>query len=406
MRLRTIAISLLFASASVVLAGQTRNLPDVPGTWKPWRLVSYPDNRRVLGARPADMKELEAQLLQLNAIIKNTDGFANPIGFSIETSGNLDEVVDRSSAGGGQPALTVLPLPATLYFGAFPILEIGSGATAKRYDTGETALLQFVVNQVSRPLFEATDHRVPEFEKLAADLATDVVRMPRPQPDVFGMPRYGNSVVLKKSADPIWAAVTFAETLDLVARSIDRRVVDERDTVARLQATYDNMTDPKKREERLAQFKQIASLQKDPDYLEKMMKADAAMAKQADALLPQIASAAAVVTKSEQEAVAVRAMAAGLPAADKAAPACYASGERVSLSRFRRSPAPGCDPLVRPNWKLFNPALPRSAPQLLTIADIDRCLGPAERYPPAGNCRANRRLLESIDKAALLAWLQ
>ena len=41
--------------------------------------------------------------------------------------------------------------------------------------------------------------------------------------------------MLKKSAAPIWAAVTFAETLELVARGIDRRLVDERDVVARLQ---------------------------------------------------------------------------------------------------------------------------------------------------------------------------
>ena len=83
--------------------------------------------------------------------------------------------------------------------------------------------------------------------------------------------------------------------------------------------------------------------------------------------MPQIASAKAVVTRSEQELASARAMAAGLSAADKAAPACYAP-DQASLARFRRGPAAACDPLVRPNWKLFNPALPRSAPQVLTIA--------------------------------------
>ena len=140
--------------------------------------------------------------------------------------------------------------------------------------------------------------------------------------------------------------------------------------------------------------------------MEKMTKAEAMMEKQADTLLPQIASAKAVVTKSEQELASVRATAAGLSAADKAAPACYASGDKVSLSRFRRAPAPGCDPLVRPNWKLFNPALPRSAPQVLTIADFDRCLVPDRTVRPRRWMPANMRLLESIDKAALLAWLQ
>ena len=142
--------------------------------------------------------------------------------------------------------------------------------------------------------------------------------------------------------------------------------------------------------------------------MEKMTKVEDEMEKRADKeFLPQIASVKAVVTKSEQELASVRAMAAGLSAADKAAPACYASGDTVSISRFRRAPSPGCDPLVRPNWKLFNPALPRSAPQVLTISHFDRCLVPeAGRVLHVGGCVANKRLLESIDKAALLAWLQ
>ena len=99
-------------------------------------------------------------------------------------------------------------------------------------------------------------------------------------------------------------------------------------------------------------------------------------------------------------------MAAGLSAADKAAPACYASRDTVSISRFRRAPSSGCDPLVRPNWKLFNPALPRTAPQVLTVWNWDQCLVPDRRVLHVGGCEANKRLLESIDKAALLAWLQ
>ena len=205
---------------------------------------------------------------------------------------------------------------------------------------------------------------MPEFAKLDGD----VVRLAPPEPDVFGLPRYGDTLVLKKSSEPIWAAVTYRRDAGARARSIERRLVDERDVVARLQAGYDDAKDPKKRAERLAMYKKIAPLQKDPAYIEKMMGVDAKREKQVDVeLLPQIASAKAVVTKSEQELAGASAKAAGLSAADKAAPACYAF-DQVSLSRFRRGPATSCDPLVRPNWKLFNPALPRSAPQVLTIA--------------------------------------
>src|SRR5688572_1656113 len=71
---RLIAVCLLAAWTSVALVAQYRYLPTSPGTWKPWQFTAYADHRRLLGARPADVKELEAQLLRLNAIIKNTDG--------------------------------------------------------------------------------------------------------------------------------------------------------------------------------------------------------------------------------------------------------------------------------------------------------------------------------------------
>jgi hypothetical protein len=402
MRKVLVAVSLLATLASVALVAQVRYLSDASGTWKPWQFYAYPDNRRLLGARPAEVNALEAQLLRLNAIIKKTDGFTAPIGFSVETVGNLDPLALRPSPGTGEPAITVRPLPASLNFGAYGIHEIGSGATVKRFDTGETSQLLFFVNQLSLLLSSDADSMVPEFEKLE----TDVARLSAPRPDLFGMPRYGDTLVLKKSAEPIWTAVPFAETLELLARAIDRRLADNRDALGRLQSQYNDLKDPKKRDQRIAEYKAMAALSKDPAYMDKMMKADAGMEKAADTLLPPIADARAVVTATEQELASVRTMVAALSTEDKAAAACYAVGDTVSLSRFRRVPAAGCEPLVRPNWKLFNPALPRSAPQLLTIAHFDGCLREGQTFLHVGGCTANKRLLESIDKAALLAWLQ
>ena len=224
------------------------------------------------------MKAVEAQLLRLNAILKKTDGISNPVGFSVETAGHLDSPTRRPGAGAGELALTVRPFPTSMTFGAFPVIEYGSGGNVKREDTGETALLLFFVNSLDQPLFSATNNSVPEFAKLDGD----VVRLARQKPDVMGFARYGDTLVLKKSEEPIWAAVTYGETLALVARGIERRLVDERDVVARLQAGYNDAKDPKKRAERLATYKKIAPLQKDPAYVEKMMAVDAAREKQVD----------------------------------------------------------------------------------------------------------------------------
>ena len=406
MRHVLIAVSLLAAFASVPLVSQTqresRFLPDSPGVWKPWAFYDSSDYRRVSGARPADVKEIEAQLLRVNAIIKKTPGIANPIGFSVETAGTLGHSNTRFSAAEGDPALTARPLAASMGFGPHPVVEYyGGGAPVQRVDTGEVEHLYFLVNDLAAPMYSGA--AVPEFEKLDVE----VRRLPAAQPDLSGFTRFGDSLVLKKSAAPIWLAVTFGETLDLVARGIDARLTEQRDTVARVQKGYDDAKDPKKREERLAQYRKIAPQVKDPAYMEKMTKAEDQIALRADKeFLPQLAIVKEQATKSEQELAAAKAAAAGLSPADKAAPACYAAGDKVSLSRFRRGTSPGCEPLVRANWKLFNPALPRSAVQLLTINGFSRCLVPGRKTPHVGGCTAMMRLLESIDKVALTALLQ
>ena len=395
MRQTLAAILLVVACASGALLAQTDYLVNAPGRWKPWTFTAYPDDVRMLGVRPADLKALEAELLRLNAIIKSTAGFANPVGFSIETAGMLDPPTAPNTAAFG-PALKVRPLPAELSFGPFGIFDAANG---KRDDSGETSHIRFTINQLGTALFANTS--VAEFDHID----TDVARLAAQKPDTYGLPRYGNSLVLKKSAEPIWTAVTFGETLELAARGIEQRLTEERERTAQAQKVYDDIKDPKQREERMAMYRKIAPMQKDPAYLDKMAKIEDQKDKQADVqMLPQIAIIKAIVTKSEQELASAKAMAAGLSAADKAAPACYAVTDKVSLSRFRRAPASGCEPLVRPNYKVFNPALPRTAPQVLIIDTA--CMTAQPRPEWAHGCTADNKLLQTIDKAALLAWLQ
>ena len=397
MRRTLAALVLLVTAATNGLVAQIRYLPDAPGTWKAWMFTAYPDTRRDLAAQPPEVRALEKQLIALNAIIKSTPGFAAPVGFSVETSGLLQLETYQQSVGANRPALARRPLPASFNFGAYGVYETAAGV---RGDTGETAQMLFFVNQLEVALFADVGNAVPEFEHVEAD----VVLLARPQPDLFGMPRYGDAIVLKKSAAPIWAAVPLGEALDLAVRGVEARLTSRRDVVTRLQAGYADLTDPAKRAKRIANIKAIAPQVKDPTYLDKMMKAEEAVAASAEKTLRgPIVDAEKAVAAVERELATAQATAAALPAADRAAPACYASQDRVS--RFKRAPADGCVPLIRPNWALLNPALPRSAPQLLVIHHVSRCLdGPKPIH--AGGCAANKRLLETIDRQALLAWLQ
>ena len=85
-----------------------------------------------------------------------------------------------------------------------------------------------------------------------------------------------------------------------------------------------------------------------------------------------------------------------LSPADRAAPACFAAEAKRLRARFRPGLAAGCTAIVRPNYQYFNAALPRSAPQVLSITPVARCFDTANKYnaeatskSPAG-CAANR----------------
>lgn len=263
---RIVAVVLLgTASAAALGAAQLRYLPDAPGRWKPWRFEAFEDSRRVSAAKPAEVKAVEAQLVALNAILRRAPGFDAPIGFSVETVGSLDIESRRQ----GQPAGATLPLPFTVNFGAYAIHTSEQGGATRRDDTGETAQLLFFVNHLALALlFEAGG--VPEFDALE----TDVTRLATSQPGEFGMRRHGDALVLKRNPAPLSTAVSLEESLQLLTRTVAARLATAREAAARVQKQYDDARDPVKRAQRLAEYKRLAPMVKDPAYVDKMIKAD------------------------------------------------------------------------------------------------------------------------------------
>jgi len=103
---------------------------------------------------------------------------------------------------------------------------------------------------------------------------------------------------------------------------------------------------------------------------------------------------------------------AALSPAELAAPGCYDAKGATLRARFRTVESAACEPIVRPDYGYFNKALPRSAPQVVIITGIKRCFDTSDKFnrdanaaSPAG-CRANRALIETLDKNALRAWLR
>lgn len=340
---------LLSAGISGTAGAQPNYLVNEPGTWKPWEFTATPTTRKERAAAPADVKAFEAELLKLQAVFRQAPGVANPVGFSVETWGNLH---GYTAPVPGQPAGSTLPLAGALSFGAFPIFEYERSGKLLRTDTGETQLLLFHVNEIQPWLTMAGS--VGEW----GDIETDAFLMPPVLGQVAGFPRYGDVIVIKKNPASIWAPVSVEAALQLTRQAREQARQMRKDNAARD---------------------------------------------------PSDGMAAAELQKAERALKEVDDLITSLPSSDRNAPACDNSGARTLRDRFRGGAAPGCVPIVRPNWQYFDRTLPRSAPQVVIVSYVSRCYDrPPD--PRSGNtaagCPANRRLLETMDRGAILSWLK
>jgi hypothetical protein len=241
----------------------------------------------------------------------------------------------------GQPKGTELPLGGGLSFGAFAIYEYQRNGKTVRDDGGETELMQFVVNDIQPELL---GHRYRPYDWV--DVDTDAFVQPQETGSFAGFPRYDSYIVIKRRADPLWVPVSLESSLRLVIASVQKRLVYLKDTRG-------PATEIKKAEDKIAGIEShIASLRPE----------------------------------------------------DRGAPACWTGRGEAWGQRFQIGASPDCRPLVRPNWAFFDRRLPRSAPQVLLVNDIGRCFENRKSTSPSG-CPTNLKLLESLDRQALLDWL-
>ncbi len=377
-----------------VAAAQARYAWDAPGRWKPWSIEV--DNHRYGALRftSAEVKALEAQMLGLNAILKAARGVATPVGYSAETSGS----VTSTDLARGQPDPRTLPLPSSMMFGAFGITEFTRRGTTVRDDGGETTHLIFRINTMPR------GDAVPDF----IGLESDVMLEPSRGTDVNGMPCHGEQLVLQRKAVPLFTPVTRAEAMQLTVQTLERRVSTARAVLTTLTQALADWRNPQKQAQRMADWRLSASLSKDPTIITKMTAFEKTHDTELFALAGPEGIAARNVTVAVQAATAATAAIAAIPEADRGAASCFRSEPgsiEESVQHIEQAPAADCVPILRPDWTLYNAALPRTAPQLLVIDRVAGCLDyPLSNVP--GNCGANKALLETLDVAAVRAWLR
>jgi hypothetical protein len=405
--LRVALIGLVIGASVAPVGSQTRYLTDSPGTWKPWKSFSaIASTRADQAVNAAQVAAFEAELVALNAILRRAPGVASPVGFSVETWGNLAGYRPKADAP-AQPARGTLPIAGALTFGAFPIFEYERNGKMIREDTGETALQQFIVNDIGRGVLSTGN--VSEW----GDLDHDAFMRPMPNGEIAGLPRYGDGVVIAKNPDALWAPLSLGAALELVALNRRNIVRSFQESLDKFTARLAALRDPAKRAQRAKATKDASVSMKDPAaYIAQMEE----VARIEEASLEREVGPAAGTGKGLADAQRaldeVTAWLAELSPAGGAAPSCYAEAGRSLRAKFREAPDRGCVPLVRPNYAYFDKSLPRSAPQVVIITPINRCFDTANKYnteanssSPAG-CRANRRLLETFDRDAVRAWIR
>jgi hypothetical protein len=392
-------VATLLCAAAGSPRAQSRLLVDDPGVWKPWKPFSAVASTRTdRGATPAEVKAFEATLLQLNAILRRAPGVATPRGYSVETWGYLS---GYRPAVPGSPAGKSLPLAGGLTFGAFPIFEYERAGKMIRSDTGETALMTFQVNE-NAPWMIGGQKPVEW-----GPLDTDGFLQPQPNGQVAGIPRFGDIAVLKNNPASLWIPMSLQPALDLVVTQRENELAERRQEVTTLQKDFDLWKSPAKRAERMAGYKfTAANIPDGAKYLAGVDKQERDLEAIGASQVGPDSPAAKSLRVADAALAEIKTLIGDLSAADREGPGCYAKSATTLRSRFRAGTPAGCHPLGRPNPQFFNASAPRTVAQLVIIGQIARCFDnqPANQGP--FGCTANRQLLETLDKQAVLSLLK
>jgi hypothetical protein len=394
-------VTLVIASGLAV-AGQTAHLKDAPGTWKPWKMTLSSGARASTRATAAELKAFEAHLVAFREILRRAPAVAEPRGYSVEAWGHL---VGYDHPADGQRAAHRMPISGGVDFGAFSIYEIMRNGARVRIDTGETPLLLFTVNDL-RPQ-AIGQPGPPEWHVLEHD----VVLQPPATGERAGFPRYDDIVAITRRTAPLWTPVPLLEAWQLQLQASKRALASAQDVAEKMKRNLADEIDPAKKAAREAGYRKTAPSTPDPAaFLTQMAQVEAIREKTARAELEPTSGTMTLLRKAEREVAAVEAVITALTPDERAAPACWLKEATRLEGAFRGEPNARCRALVRPNHQFFDPSLPRSAPQLLMIANAKRChedlRDPHALATLPGGCAANRALLESWDRQAVLDWLQ
>ncbi|AMY08653.1 hypothetical protein LuPra_01857 [Luteitalea pratensis] len=391
--------------AGVPLLAQPWYMTEAAGTWKPWKMQLSSSTRAAAKATAVELKAFEGELVKFTAIWRRAPGVAEPKGFSVETYGHLGGTERRLP---GQPPIARMPVAGGVTFAAFPIFEYERKGKRVREDTGETATIGFAVNDLDAGIIGRPGPE--EWRSVEHDVIFPFTRTG----ERAGFPRFEEIVVMTRREAPLWTAVPVLEAWQLQERVTRQGLEEATSQIAKLTAALEAEVDPAEKAKRQADYQQTAKTMPDAvAYLKQMAEVEVIRERTARADLAPTAFEPKRQKQATQDLASVQAIIAALTPEERTAAACYVPGTTRVEGRIKAGPANvRCTALVRPNYDFFDRTLPRSAPQLVILWQAKRCYEDDrervsdERKGWVAGCVANRKLLETWDRQAILEWLQ
>ena len=381
-----------------------RYLPDKPGFWQPQRYMAEQDHGA--GATAAELQQINSNLKAIQAVLMATPTGTNPVGFYFFPAPMW------MSSGRTQPILQGLHI----YPLAFVEFRKQGVWTLDMH--GETSGVGYSLNNLSE--IDRVSSKV--FEETGPNGAPHpIYTLPAELRSIGGFPVYGDTLFITRPGRELFVPVSvehalkaampvYAQNRDAADHEIGERKKRNQDFKANEADAYE--------QKELAKFeKQWGYLRatdaKDYEEHKRQWMAPVLRERQDH----EAAAAPPVRGNKDSEwyfnaidgyANAQKRLA-SLSPEEAASPACF---EAVDLrlpyamrGEIRRSAGnPACLPLLETNPKYYDRTLPRTAPQLMTVSSITRCvtIGSAKLVPTAvdtsgGGCPVHAKMWEELN---------
>lgn len=364
-----LGVLLLLTVAPPATAQDTtaRPLPNEPGKWKPWTFtVNSSSELKMLGFTLAEARAFEARMKQIADILHASPVWNSPMGVDAYLGGMAfgpSEYPSTSAKKG-----TYRPMAGYIMMGSYDHFEVvrtaGGQEQHERYIGDETSHIMLDVNLLPRGA--------------GVNSLTDADGLLSGQPvrtaDIGGFPTYGDLLVITTNGRPIWTPVSRERFLKAYIAQRRPDAANAEKYIADQQKQYDAFVTPEATAARQAKYKAeidkvaskgAAAVEHERRYWERDEADSLAALKRGASHDPKASSFAGVIAgvKAAEEQLAA------MPPAERSEPACFFdAGKDLTKTGLVPMGTPKCVPLVDKNPDFFDPKLPPSVPQIITVS--------------------------------------